>query len=295
MGIDGYKYEERENVTCGNVTLSNIVSISSLELNINKLNVGDYYNVSFSDNSSVSIEIDEFGDYCRINLLVKRENSTILNQTIFSGLDTGNPFFIDLMNENYAFSTKVLPYMSKPFNATFSAPDGNFRTSYGGYFEENNTIPFSLGTIVYRANNVYFVDQSYIYEGGTVFLSQHDGDTILFPPSLEIKNSSNNALINLTLVDIVAMPGKEGVAGFGTYLLRVNYSSCTSEKYLGNVTIKVESNYNYSWNRFFNKTFNESGIEYDYIENSGEFRFNEVEFVLNKAEVYTQIGPGWVE
>ncbi|MBC7080658.1 MAG: hypothetical protein H5T44_00165 [Thermoplasmatales archaeon] len=292
LEINGYGYEEK-NVTYGNGTLSNIISVKSLELNINKLNIGDYYNISFSDNSSISIKVDEYGDYCRINLTVKGGNEIILNQTIFSGLDIGSSFFIDLMNENYAFSKKVFPYMARPFNATFSVSNGNFCIIYEGYITENKKLSFPLGTIIYKADNAYFVDQSYVYEGGAVFLSQHDGNTILFPPSLEIENSSR--IVNLTLIDVIAMPGKAGVAGYGTYLVRVNYSSSASYKYFGNVTIKVESNYNYSWNRFLNKTFNESGIEYEYIESSGEFRFNDVEFAINIAKVYAQVGPGWVE
>jgi len=287
---DGYILNEI-NKTCGNESIPDIVSISSLELNITKVNKGDYYNISFSDNSSISIKVDDFGEYCRINMTVKRENLTIFNQTIFSGIDEGSTFFINIMSEDYAFSTKVLPYINKPFNATFSVSNGNFYISYKSYAAINSSFSFPLGTIFYRADNAYFVNQNYIYEGGAVFLSQHDGNTILFNPSIQVANSS----INLTLIDIAPLPGKGGVAGYGTYLIRVNYSDFASYVYFGNITINVESNYNYSWNRFLNKTFNESGITYDYNENSGEFRISGVEFVLNIARIYAQVGPGWVE
>jgi len=290
LEIDGYEYEEKENVSCSNTSISNIISISSLELNINKLNIGDYYNISFSDNSSISVKVDDFGDYCRINLTVKKENITILNQTIFSGIDEGSTFFINLMDEKYAFSTKVLPYITKPFNATFSVSNGIFSISYEVYKEATGR-SFSLGTLIYQADNAYFVDQNYIYEGGAVFLSQHDGNTTLFPPSIEVANSS----INFTLINITPVPGKAGAAGYGTYLVRVNYSSFESYRYFGNITLKVVSNYNYSWNRFLNKTFNESGINYDYDSGSEKFELNEIEFVLNVVKIYAQVGPGWIE
>ncbi|MEM2388185.1 MAG: hypothetical protein QXW78_03585 [Candidatus Thermoplasmatota archaeon] len=290
MSIEGYQYEEKENVSCSNTSITDIISINSLELNINKLTVGDYYNISFSDNSSISVKVDDFDSYCRINLTVKKENTTILNQTIFSGIDIGSAFFIDLMDEKYAFSTKVLPYIPKPFNATFSVSNGIFIISYEGYEEKNGNISFPFGTLIYRADNAYFVDQNYIYEGGAVFLSQHDGNTILFPPSIEIKNSS----INLTLIDLVPMPGKEGAAGYGTYLVRVNYSSSIWYKYYGNITLKIASDYNYSWNRFLIKVINESGINYEY--DSGKFIFyDKIELDINVVKVYAQVGPGWVE
>ena len=53
-----------------------------------------------------------------------------------------------------------------------------------------NGIP--LTSISYEANNAYFDDQTYILEGGGIFLEQMQGETVKVPPPTNVDNLSNS-------------------------------------------------------------------------------------------------------
>lgn len=163
----------------------------------------------------------------------------------------------------------------------------------------NNTdsYSFSIGTIKYSSKNSRFIDQSYIYEAGSLILSQSKSSILIGKPYLSVSNYTN---ISLTFVNISGLDGKKSAGGYGTYSVYMEYS--TSSNYLiENVSsIDISTNYKTAWRIFFNSTIlRYSGLTYtinDISEGiSVDFTGNLGNFNIKVIEVYTQIAPGWIE
>lgn len=77
--------------------------------------------------------------------------------------------------------------------------------------EERATIP--LGSLTYRSSNRYWVDQTWTYQMGAVFLSQEGGTTVRVGPSIAAAKTKDD---NVTLsVAPISLNGSTSVAGSG--------------------------------------------------------------------------------
>ncbi|NLM29028.1 MAG: hypothetical protein GX216_01150 [Methanomicrobiales archaeon] len=74
----------------------------------------------------------------------------------------------------------------------------------------NVTIP--LGNLIYRSSNRYWVDQTWIYQMGAVFLSQEGGTTVRVGPPLSIDKENDTVSVHITPVNIT---GSAYLAGSG--------------------------------------------------------------------------------
>ncbi len=76
---------------------------------------------------------------------------------------------------------------------------------------ENATIP--LGSLTYQSSNNYWVDQTWTYQMGAVFLSQEGGATVRVGPSIAAAGTTDG---NITLsVAPISLDGSATVAGSG--------------------------------------------------------------------------------
>ncbi len=279
-------------------TITNISSLISLEIYIESLQNGDFFNFTVSS-AQVSIHVDSFYDsMLRIVMKVVNGSQTIFNQSVAVGLDAGDSYLINLLNEDYKISTDIIPYLSKPFNITFnfSSSHAEFRLKCYRYLPATVQQYNRLGTIKYEAENAYYIDQNYIYEGGAVILSQHTGDTMLYPPFLFASNATKT--MNITLINIIGIGGKTGVAGYGTYSIRTNFSRWNSYEYWGeNFIINITTNYPSAWKKFLEDELEDSELTYT-IEEGDEYVKVQIQtkviLTLNIADICAQIGPGWV-
>ena len=166
---------------------------------------------------------------------------------------------------------------------------------------------FSVGTIKYFSGNSYFVNQNYIYEAGSVILSQPPDDMLIGKPSFVVTNYTN---LLFTIVNISVAKGKTFVSGYGTYPLRSEYVASNNIGLVINVTnITVKTSYPNSWYIAFNSTLARSDCGLDYeIKKEGEETvvvnfdldnngYPDVEnhLYLKVVEIFTQVTPGWVE
>ncbi|HOI14379.1 MAG TPA: hypothetical protein PLG75_10995, partial [Methanoculleus sp.] len=73
------------------------------------------------------------------------------------------------------------------------------------------TIP--LGNLTYRSSNRYWVDQTWTYQMGAVFLSQEGGATVRVGPSIAVAKREDD---NITLtVAPISLEGSDMIAGSG--------------------------------------------------------------------------------
>lgn len=161
---------------------------------------------------------------------------------------------------------------------------------------------FSLGTIKYSSENSYFVDQSFIYEAGTIILSQSGGNILNGKPSFFVSNSTN---ISFNIVNVSSIMGKENAGGYGTYSLYMEYNNSTSYSIQNLTYINITTNYKNAWYTFFNDSsvknslpdydINISWINENVCIISVKFENTLPNLILKVSEISVQVAPGWVK
>ena len=294
------RFEKQFYKSICNENVSYVISLELLEIHINNLQGGDFYNIS-SPYFKISAKI--IGQNM-LNISLKVLN--LMNGKVLfnKSIETGFPSeikWINLMDPIYNFSTKILPYIDTPFNlSTNCSNNGTFILKGYKYGEKGSvSIPpiyiGKMGEIKYSSQNAYFVNQNYIYEGGAVILKQRTGNSIIYPPLMGFKNGST-PYINITAINIKGIAGKTGAAGYGTYSIRTNYSSYYHNETMGNISLIINSKYIQAWKKYIIARLNNTGIQYTYSEGSNyiKFNFKKVRIRIDVVTVYAQIGPGWV-
>lgn len=170
---------------------------------------------------------------------------------------------------------------------------------------------YSFGIIKYSSRNSYFLDQSYIYEGGAVIMEQSKGNIMTISPSFSVDPDPYNYDINISLniANITRAKEKISVSGYGTYPIKTEFSSASPPVLITGVNyIIINSTYSNAWEIFFNRTITESndleyGTHFTISENSDGLK---IEFftdsIWNKKpnlnikiyDISAQVGPGWV-
>jgi hypothetical protein len=162
-----------------------------------------------------------------------------------------------------------------------------------------------LTSIQYVADNSYFVDQTYILEGGGLIVQQPDGDPVMrADPSISSTNNTNSISINFDLTHVLASPGKNFSSGEGSCFIRTNYSS--NRTYFDTIQpgghIRIYTQYLHAWNESFHNllgiyakngyiNINISSTK-DYLEITPGSKYIVIQ--LNVIDIYVQIGQGWI-
>lgn len=181
---------------------------------------------------------------------------------------------------------------------------------------KNNTVSSSYSTdaIKYSSRNLYFVDQSYVYEAGSLILSQYPSSILYGKPSFFVTEFGKN--LSFTFVNISGIAGRTSVSGYGNYpvnLKVINPSNQYTE--VNNVTdITITTNYADAWYIALNSSLMQSisGFEYEgngvskvgynitsasdrvtleFIDSSGDY----VNFFIKEVNISAQIAFGLVE
>lgn len=162
-----------------------------------------------------------------------------------------------------------------------------------------------LTSIQYTADNSYFVDQTYILEGGGLIVQQPDGDPVMrADPSISSVNKTNSIAIYFDLTHVLAIPGKNITGGEGNCFIRTNYSN--NRTYTNTIVsgghIRIYTRYLTAWN---DSLYNLMGIyalkgyiniaippSKEYVEITPGTK--SIELQLNVIDIYVQIGQGWI-
>jgi hypothetical protein len=213
--------------------------------------------------------------------------------------------FLSTISTGITLGSRELPFFmsTRAYGSLNILPDTSYRVvindRYGGVSDN------SSATIQYSSSNAYFLDQSYIYEGGAVVLSQSQGDIILTKPTFSVARE-NIVNISFTIIKISKVGGKGSISGYGTYPIQTEYSSNES-KIINNVSdITIYTKYPTAWSLFINGTLINGGLEYatdytmDSSNNAGKViviftNLIPVTLNLQLIKIVAQIAPGWVE
>jgi len=161
-----------------------------------------------------------------------------------------------------------------------------------------------IGIIQYSSSNAYYIDQSFIYESGTIITNQEDGYDITIQPAITYDEIDN--ILTIKLVDITSVGGKIQSSGYGSTAVLTQFSKLlidnTNPPIDENVIqIVITSNYYKKWSSFMDSLF-PTTIDYTITEDAINKLVTidfispytvKLEFIV--YEVKAQIGPGWVQ
>jgi hypothetical protein len=161
-----------------------------------------------------------------------------------------------------------------------------------------------LTSITYHAYNIYFVDQTYILEGGGIIVNQQNGIPVMrVDPGLTVDNSTNID-IYMDLPMIYATEGKNFTYGLGKCFIRTNFSNTLSYQNFTTISsnIKIYSTYPEAWFKSLNSTIGSMvDITLNPVGSPTHIRIEkkaggkDIGLYIAQYPIYVQIGPGWIK
>jgi len=125
-----------------------------------------------------------------------------------------------------------------------------------------------LGNLTYTSSNHYWVDQTWTYQMGAVFLSQDGGATVRVGPSIAVAKREDD---NITLtVAPISLEGSDMIAGSGPVRIetRMPWSNTSSVEAYGRVNLTIEADNEMAagaWKRAFDevrqRAIKEEGVD----------------------------------
>jgi hypothetical protein len=240
--------------------------------------------------------------------------SVIDTQALTGSISTNAPLSHVPMSSMITLGSRELPY----FVTAASFGDISVIYNKNSLIEKYRPleVPIEISpltSIVYHADNSYFVDQTYIFEGGGIIVAQPGGESVMrVDPSISVKNLSNIETIELEyyLPKIIGISGKNTTSGTGKCFIRTNYSSCqptTDNPIYTGQSIIIKSEYLNAWNESLNRLLGEETktvtikIGSDPTDPAKKVVLiyaKNLDYIINLkltiVDIECQIGPGWV-
>jgi len=300
--------------TDGNLTQVHVLTAFDLELTGSQLSHGSYFNATTGD-AWLNVSISSFStDFWQVRLRVANMSAPPVYDQPIAWIPKNASYAVNLLDDGYRFSTRIKPYLTAPFDISFDCTAGGTFVVSGSRYSSGSSIASTIrmGTIRYSSENAYFVDQTYVYEGGAVILNQSQGQAVISAPGITANNVTGPGgarhICDLTVVDVSGAAGKDSVSGYGTYSIRTNYSSMQEDASIASsITITITTNYVMAWERYMESMLNRSGITNYVVDgNRSENRVTvtlngpqaddtyDIRFTVTRIHIKAQVGPGWV-
>ncbi|HTY52164.1 MAG TPA: hypothetical protein VMB35_03110 [Methanomicrobiales archaeon] len=217
-------------------------------------------------------------------------------------------YIVDLMNPAYGISSDLGATLG-PSTITASRSDGfirgNFLTNYS-YWPTTTSQSWTMGSLEYKAQNEYWIQQTYYYQLGGVFLEQDDGNIVKVPPAITFSQTATG--IPVVRINEILLSGSGVIEGSSPVQVTSSVSDITDTRMAtGNNTRSVNvsvralsTNAAAMWLQVFNTsaagagfptsryTSGTAGIE-SFINISPDRKVYGVQLSLNKVTVNAAI------
>ena len=200
----------------------------------------------------------------------------------------------------FTLGSRELPY----FITARSFGEVSVRDSSGSSISIDGANPgepyfYKLTAIKYEAFNSYFVDQTYILEGGGLIVEQSNGEPVMrVDPSISVENGSV-IKIRFNLPIVIGVPGKNSTSGLGKCFIRTNWSEGATDviEGVGINTINISTQYPNAWNESLNDML---GDNVNYDEGTSYVKISKsdarpIYIYFKYYYIYVQIGHGWIK
>jgi len=266
----------------------------SAAMNANGTAINMYYTGSGYLQYSCLVPINAYAyNGTDITVTVKKGNViSMQNYPVYRNIRSGTTYTVDLMDDAYGLKSSVIPSdnisirTDRPSVSGLVTAKGNI--SYD--FAEMNpyTItPVPLGSVEYRSQNNYWINQNYFYQAGGVFLTQADGNTTYkLPPEITFSYTNDTTEVSkrIVTVNINALtidPANRGVAGGNSPIqLKTRLTNITpfpyayTPKFANTKWVRIgidtpDSQAQAMWKNYFNYTATVAGIPNFKVDQSG--------------------------
>jgi hypothetical protein len=139
---------------------------------------------------------------------------------------------------------------------------------------DGNETKINCGTISYRSNNKYYVDQIFRYENGALILAQEEQAIMkLFPAIRVFEDSAGNCTFLINTVEIQG-PINKLSSGSDCTIRLGNYSfNSMYDENVNNFTLEIETDYPEAWGAYFREVMKNAGLKKeDYYLETDESR-----------------------
>jgi hypothetical protein len=196
-----------------------------------------------------------------------------------------------------SLGSKELPYFitAKAYGEISTIDEGEYKIET---LPATPTFPsgIPLTSIRYEAYNSYFVDQTYVLEGGGIIVKQPNGESVMrVDPSIYVKNGSAID-IQFDLPIIVGTPGKNFTYGPGKCFVRTNWSQGDTDYIPKSNNINISTQYPNAWN---DSLYNMMGSNVNYEKGESYVKITkkdkDINLNLKYYYIYVQIGHGWIK
>jgi len=191
---------------------------------------------------------------------------------VYSNIAPGT-YSIDLMNDAYGLAP-VIVYPAESVFATYgtgSTSEALIIYPYSDVRQYQYEVP--MGALEYRANNYYWIPQTYYYQMGGIFLSQTDGISPRLSPAISFTYNRTKPGPILVNVDAIAFDQGNSLAISGTTPLQIgtklksdsaNLPYATISANTMNVSINITSptgdpHMLQMWKQYFEEAANKTG------------------------------------
>ena len=197
---------------------------------------------------------------------------------------------------------KKLPFLKSSGSFGFLGISSNLGINITTTYDDSTQI--SIGRITYSSENVYFLDQSFIYEVGAVITSQSEGNVMSMMPSFDVMYSDPVVKLTLDAVNILGIGEKISVSGYGVYPIQTKFSNANITDITDVQNIILDTNYQNAWSMFINSSLSGKGLNRgsDFWINTTDSGIKiefasalDVDITLKRINIVAQIGPGWIE
>jgi len=220
-------------------------------------------------------------NYTRSDLTItitKGNIVTMQNYAVYEKVAPGTTYAIDLMDDAYGLKSLTVPlhYISLNTGKTLGSVTATGNITYD--FSEMNpysVTPIPLGSIDYRAQNNYWIPQTYYYQLGGVFLTQSDGNTTYkLPPEITFSydNQSDPAkkIVTVNINALTIDQNNVGVVGGNSLVqIKTRLTNITTFPYaVGSANTKwirigihtTDNQARTMWSNYFNYTATVAGV-----------------------------------
>jgi hypothetical protein len=167
----------------------------------------------------------------------------------------------------------------------------------------NTYYNFTTDSIKFSSQNIYFVNQDYIYEAGALILSQDDTSVMKGKPSIIITDYGKN--FTISFINISGISSKTYAAGYGTYPISTKaLNSNNNDYFIEDIEkLTIYTDYPNAWFNIFNDSLIYSGFNYSILPlddtNKVIIEFNDTsgdgyDLILKEIEISTQVAWGLV-
>ncbi|MDI3487031.1 MAG: hypothetical protein PWQ50_2251 [Methanolobus sp.] len=130
-----------------------------------------------------------------------------------------------------------------------------------------NSDPFllDLGTVNYRSDNHYFIDQKYVYEGGALILAQDSFSLMRLGPQMDIRKTQNSSNITVEF-NVIDLNGPRKAISSNS-IEEVNFRTNGSDSLywdgilFTDMTMTIQTSYPTSWETYFETLADDAGID----------------------------------